>query len=69
MKYTNDPSDFDTPKKSHNVYIPTMNQNSETQVIDKTNDKQINHNTESLLENYNTSDNEMLDNIFDNIEK
>ena len=70
MKYIlNDPSDFCTPNEYHNIYTPTMNKNSETQVIDKTNDMQIDHNTKLLLEFCNTFDNEIRDNKLDNTEE
>ena len=46
----NDPSEFHTPNKSYNAYISIMNQNPETQVMNKKNEIQIDHNREILLE-------------------
>ena len=63
------PSDFHTPNNSYYAYILTMNQNSAQQPMDNTNDIQIDQNRELSLENYNTFNNEMLDNIFENTDE
>ena len=68
-----DPSNFHTPNYLHNAYIPTMNQNSVTKLInntkESTNDIQVNQNGELTLDNYDIFDNDILDNLFENTEE
>ena len=65
--------DFYTSNKSHNAYIPKINQQPTAQIRtytdENTNEMKINQDKESTLDTTNTFDDDILNNLLDNPEE